>query len=361
MDLLPFESALSGRRILVTGNTGFTGAWISFWLQAIGAEIKGFSLRPDTTPALFESLWPDSSFTTFADVRARDELHDCMASFAPHAVLHLAAQPLVLRSYRETLRTFEVNTAGTLNVIESASESGGVKAVLCVTSDKVYRMREGFGPRREEHELGGVDPYSASKAAAEMIVEGYAASLLRNGLSAPRLATARAGNIIGGGDWAENRLLPDYVRAAFQGAPLTLRHPGAVRPWQHVLDVCFGYMSILAGLLSDDSERFARPWNLGPRGDRDYAVGDVIELLARHLPRPRPEVATDPLAETGALRIDSADAYRLLAWEPVWTLEKAVEETAKWYAAYYADPARALVTTRGQWLAWRDDFRSRPS
>lgn len=212
--LLPFESALSGRKILVTGHTGFTGGWACLWLEAIGAKVMGFSLPPETSPSLFDEIGlAKNTPTVFGDICDYNQLLNAVEDFQPELILHLAAQPLVRRSYREPVYTFAVNAQGTAHILEAARNVKSVRAVLCITTDKVYKNNEWPWPYRENDPLGGKDPYSASKAAAEMVIQSYAASYPQNENKGPAIATARGGNIIGGGDWSEDRLIPDFVRA----------------------------------------------------------------------------------------------------------------------------------------------------
>jgi CDP-glucose 4,6-dehydratase len=285
--MLSFESALAGKKVLVTGHTGFTGGWACLWLQTLGAKLAGFALAPETTPSLAASLGQNIDIvSTIGDIRDYDQLHDAIKAFEPELILHLAAQPLVRRSYREPADTFAVNAQGTAHVLEAARSVPSVRGVVCVTTDKVYQNNEWAWPYRENDPLGGKDPYSASKAAAEMIIQSYAASYPWSEGKGPAIAIARGGNIIGGGDWSEDRLIPDFVRAAVDQHTLTLRYPDATRPWQHVLALVQGYLMLLAGLVSDQPGRYARAWNLGPHDARDYSVRDVLELMSHHWQRP---------------------------------------------------------------------------
>jgi CDP-glucose 4,6-dehydratase len=357
MDLLPFEAALKGRRIFVTGTTGFTGGWASLWLDIIGAHLAGFSLRPETTPNLFDALALKTVPTAFGDITDVASLERAVDQFQPELILHLAAQPLVRRSYREPLRTFEVNTQGTGNVLEAARRCKSVRGVLCITTDKVYRNHEWSWPYRENDELGGKDPYSASKSAAEIVIQSYAASFSGAKGEGPWIATARGGNIIGGGDWSEDRLIPDFIRSVVNNETLTLRYPDATRPWQHVMALVHGYLILLAGLVSDEPARFARAWNLGPLDPRQFSVRDVLELMSLHWQRPAIDYMNNPVHEAGALALDSSNARNLLGWIPPWGTEQVIEETAKWYRSYYADPGSAAAISRDQINAWRAALR----
>ncbi|MBA2652439.1 MAG: CDP-glucose 4,6-dehydratase [Tatlockia sp.] len=354
MSLLPFEQSLANKKILITGHSGFTGGWACLWLQTIGAEIAGFSLPPDTKPSLFEALKLENSVaTTFADLCDYDAFLKTVDSYQPEIILHLAAQPLVRRSYNEPMRTFAVNSQGTVHVLEAARLVKSVRAVLCVTTDKVYKNNEWLWPYREDDPLGGKDPYSASKSAAEMVIHSYAASFPWQEKKGPAIAIARGGNIIGGGDWSEDRLIPDFVRAVTKGETLTLRYPEATRPWQHVLALVQGYLVLLAGLISDNPATFARAWNLGPQDPESYSVRDVLEMMSSCWERPDLNYMENPYPEAKALALDSSMAKALLKWNPVWDTKQVIAETAAWYREYYANPNSTKQLTLSQIKAWR--------
>ncbi|WP_025138445.1 CDP-glucose 4,6-dehydratase [Achromobacter sp. DH1f] len=353
-EALKFENSLAGRKIFVTGHTGFTGGWACLWLKSIGAQVAGFSLPPDTQPSLFDAIGlADDMPSTFGDICDYDGLRSAIDAFQPDLILHLAAQPLVRKSYREPVRTFLVNAQGTAHVLEAARTVKSVKGVLCITTDKVYKNNEWPWPYRENDPLGGKDPYSASKASAEMVIQSYAASYPWQDGQGPAIATARGGNIIGGGDWSEDRLIPDFVRAVVNDGSLVLRYPDATRPWQHVLALVHGYLVILAGLASEDPGRVAKAWNLGPHDARQYSVRDVLELMSQNWKRPQLDYMDNPLPEAQALALDSSLARNQLDWVPAWDAEQVVRETAAWYRDYYADPAAARAITVAQINAWR--------
>ncbi|GAA4337508.1 CDP-glucose 4,6-dehydratase [Variovorax defluvii] len=355
---IDFEKALAGRKVFVTGHTGFTGGWACLWLRTIGATVAGFALPPDTRPSLFlaAGVEADLHASTLGDLCDYDALLGAMGAFEPDLVLHLAAQPLVRRSYREPLRTFAVNAQGTAHVLEAARTTGSVRGVVCVTTDKVYRNNEWPWPYRENDPLGGKDPYSASKAAAEMVIQSYAASFPYAEQKGPAIATARGGNIVGGGDWSEDRLIPDFVRSVVDGSRLTLRYPEATRPWQHVLALVHGYLMLMAKLIGPQAGEFARAWNLGPQDLKHYAVRDVLELMSAAWQRPELEYMDEPLPEAGALSLDSSIARNLLGWQPAWDTERVIRETAAWYRNYYASPESCRAFTKGQIEAWRKDL-----
>jgi CDP-glucose 4,6-dehydratase len=353
--ILTFEAALAGKKVLVTGSTGFTGGWACLWLASIGATVQGFSLAPDTAPALHDALALQQDVPTIiGDICDFDAVYQAVQQFQPDLILHLAAQPLVRRSYREPVATFNVNAQGTAHVLEAARLVKSVRGVVCITTDKVYKNNEWAWPYRENDPLGGKDPYSASKAAAEMIIQSYAASYPHAQGQGPAIAIARGGNIIGGGDWSEDRLIPDFVRALVNQAPMTLRYPDATRPWQHVLALVHGYLMLLAGLVSERPAHYARAWNLGPQDAKQYSVRDVLEQMCRHWERPILHYEDHPLPEAGALALDSSLARNALGWLPVWDTSQVVQHTAAWYREYYRDPSAARALTLGQIQAWRE-------
>lgn len=351
---LIFEKILAEKKVLITGHTGFTGSWASLWLQSIGAEISGFSLPPDTSPSLFTELkLAESMPTTFGDICDYEVLKDAISSFQPDLILHLAAQPLVRRSYKEPLRTFLVNAQGTAHVLEAARHIKSVKGVLCITTDKVYKNNEWPWSYRENDPLGGKDPYSASKASAEMVIQSYMSSYPWQENQGPAIAIARGGNIIGGGDWSEDRLIPDFVRAVTQNQSLTLRYPDATRPWQHVLSLIHGYFIILAGLIEDPA-LVTRAWNLGPEESKQYSVRDVLERMAHYWSRPELDYMDLPLPEASALALDSSLARNKLNWKVNWNTEQVIEKTASWYRDYYKAPHDVLGITLNQINAFRE-------
>lgn len=355
---LDFENSLAGKRIFITGHTGFTGGWVSMWLKSIGANVGGFSLEPNTNPSLFETGGIiDGMHSAIGDIRDYDLLHSCMANFQPDLVLHLAAQPLVRLSYKDPLGTFMVNAQGTAHVLEASRSVKSIKGVLCITTDKVYKNNEWAWPYRENDPLGGKDPYSASKSAAEMIIQSYTYSFPNSTGDGPAIATARGGNIIGGGDWSEDRLIPDFVRAVINDTSLTLRYPSATRPWQHVLALAHGYLVILAGLISDKPDYFARAWNLGPQDIKQYSVRNVLELMSKNWMRPSLEYMNKPLPEAEALALDSSLARNKLGWIQAWDTERVVRETAAWYRDFYKDPQSCEAITMAQINSWRTSLR----
>ena len=331
------------RRVLVTGHTGFKGGWLSLWLAARGAHVHGFALDPPTTPSFHEACGVAGVVADDrrGDLRDPAALDDCLAAARPEVVFHLAAQPLVRRSYREPLETFDANVMGTARLLEAARRCDAVRAVVVVTTDKVYDNREWDWAYRETEPLGGADPYSASKACAELVCESYRRSFLAAG--GIRLATARAGNVIGGGDWAADRLVPDFLRAVTAGEPLAIRAPRSVRPWQHVLEPLAGYLLLAERLL--ESDRFAEAWNFGPAEDDARPVGDVVDELCRLVPGARwHRDGADHPHEAGMLRLDSTKARQRLGWRPRWGLEEALARTIDWHRAWLEGADMAAVS-----------------
>ena len=331
------------RRVLVTGHTGFKGGWLSLWLAARGAQVHGFALDPPTTPSFHAAcnIAGRVAADRRGDIRDPAALHACLAAARPEFIFHLAAQPLVRRSYREPLDTFDVNVMGTARLLEAVRACDSVRAVVVVTTDKVYDNRECDWAYRETEPLGGADPYSASKACTELVCASYRRSFLDTG--GIRLATARAGNVIGGGDWAADRLVPDFLRAVAAGEPLAIRAPGSVRPWQHVLEPLAGYLLLAERLL--ESDRFAEAWNFGPSEDDARPVGWVVDQLCGLLPdaRWRRDGADHP-HEAGMLRLDSTKARHRLGWRPRWGLAEALARTTDWHREWQSGADMAAVS-----------------
>jgi CDP-glucose 4,6-dehydratase len=338
-------NSLKGKKVFVTGHTGFTGSWACIWLDQLGCEVFGYSLEPETTPNLFTEAEVGSLVGgKIADIRNFETLREAIVKFQPDLVLHLAAQPLVRRSYRIPRETFEVNAQGTANVLEAIRGVNSIKGVLCITTVKVYKNFETDRRYVETDELGGQDPYSASKAAAELIIASYRSSFGGVGKVFPVIAVARGGNIIGGGDWSEDRLIPDYVRAHDSNKEIEIRFPEATRPWQHVLSLIDGYLSIMAGTLGPDARSFDRAFNLGPIEDGSFSVSSVLSLLAKDLPGVKITENESKLHEAGKLGLDSGLAAQTFGWNPNWDTKEVIEKTAAWYKQFLANakPARQL-------------------
>lgn len=320
-----------GRRVLVTGHTGFKGSWLSLWLHALGAEVTGFALAPPTDPSLFDAARIGDLVSHHeGDVRDFESLRGAVELARPEVIFHLAAQPLVRLSYEQPVATYATNVMGTVHLLEAARRVPGVKAVICITSDKCYDNREWIWPYRESDPLGGHDPYSSSKGCAELVTGAYRKSFFADG---PAVASVRAGNVIGGGDWAADRLLPDLVRAFEADVAPLIRSPDAVRPWQHVLEALGGYL-LLAERLLAGRRPFADAWNFGPSDEDARPVswivermraawgGRALDALADTGPRPH---------EAGLLRLDTSKARAELGWRPALRLEQALEWIVAWH------------------------------
>ncbi|MGH9456549.1 MAG: CDP-glucose 4,6-dehydratase [Thermoanaerobaculia bacterium] len=335
------EAFWSGRSVFVTGHTGFKGGWLTLWLRRLGSTVHGYALDPPTAPSFFELAGVERALASDfrADVRDLPLLRQAIASARPATVFHLAAQPLVRESYRDPVATFGVNTLGTVHVLEAIRHEESVREVVVVTTDKVYENTETPAAHRESDRLGGRDPYSASKAAAELATASFRSSYFgRSGRHRARIATARAGNVVGGGDWGLERLVPDCMRAFAAGRSVQLRHPDAVRPWQHVLEPLAGYLALAESLAGTGGEALARAWNFGPDPSADATVRRVAADLGR-LWGPGGAIeygeADAASPETAHLSLDSTDARRALGWSPRWTLPETLARTVAWYRAWH--------------------------
>ncbi|MCL4179686.1 MAG: CDP-glucose 4,6-dehydratase [Verrucomicrobia bacterium] len=341
-----FADFYSGRRVLVTGHTGFKGGWLSLWLKRLGAAVHGLGLEAPTTPNLYDLLRGTAfDSETHCDIRDLEGLQAALARIQPELVFHLAAQPLVRRSYAEPLETFTTNAVGTAHVLEASRRLKGPWSLVIVTTDKCYANREWRHAYRETDALGGHDIYSTSKAAAELVVEGWRRSFFQTEGGLGRVATVRAGNVIGGGDYAADRLVPDCIRALLAGRPIALRNPAAVRPWQHVLECLSGYLCLGARLhgASPDSP-WASSFNFGPGPGSDLPVREVARELVRFWPG-QWEVRSEPNAPHEATHLNLAidKAASLLGWLPVWDLPTALRLTVEWYRARHLEPVADLV------------------
>lgn len=339
-DVVMFGGTYAGLRVFVTGHTGFKGAWLATWLNRLGADVTGYALEPPTRPSLFDALALGGRLRhVLADIRDPARLATEMVATRPSVVFHLAAQPLVRRAYAQPQETFATNVMGTVNVLEAARVCDSVKAVVVVTSDKCYQNLEVGRAFREDDAMGGRDPYSASKGCAELVTSAYRASFFGDPGCAV-VASARAGNVIGGGDWADDRIVPDCVRALSTGGSIVVRNPDAVRPWQHVLEPLSGYL-LLAALMLRDGPGYGEPWNFGPTdGDDSRPVRWVVE---RFLEEWGSGMWTSPAApgaqphEAHFLGVDSTKARERLGWAPVWDARSAVRHTAAWYRNWARD------------------------
>lgn len=338
-----------GRRVLLTGHTGFKGAWLSLWLQQLGADLIGYSLAPASTPSLFEDAGVASGMThVHGDVRDLDALTACMRAHRPEVVIHMAAQALVRASFADPVGTFSTNVMGTVNLLESVRRTEGVRAVVNVTTDKCYENHEWMWGYREADRLGGFDPYSNSKACSELATDSYRNSFFPPARYADHgvaVATARAGNVIGGGDWAQDRLVPDAMRAWLEGREVSIRNPLATRPWQHVLEPLSGYLT-LAERLVTEGPAFAEAWNFGPAEDDARPVSAVLDMMQQAWGAGaswRLDGSVQP-HEATSLRLDCAKARQRLRWRPRWSLDAGLAATVAWYRAFSrGECARTLV------------------
>jgi CDP-glucose 4,6-dehydratase len=334
-----FSGIYQGKKVLLTGHTGFKGSWLAYWLQRLGAEVCGYALPAPTDPSHWNLLQLDMR-SELADIRDSQSLEKTVQQFQPEMVFHLAAQPLVRASYRDPVETYSTNFMGTLNVFEACRKSESVRAIINVTSDKCYENREWARGYCEEDAMGGHDPYSSSKGCSELLTASYRNSYFNNAAFGVKhqtlLASCRAGNVIGGGDWAEDRLIPDIMRAVAVGKPVEIRNPGATRPWQHVLEPLGGYLLVGRRLLEGKAE-YATGWNFGPAEEADLSVREVVESIKRHWSRIdyRLAQAVDAPHEANLLKLDCTKARKLLNWHPVWNSETTFEKTVGWYREFY--------------------------
>lgn len=328
-----------GKKVLITGHTGFKGSWLSLWLQSMGAHVVGYALQPPTTPSLFETARVAADMVSVTgDVRDFDHLRSVIADYAPEIIIHMAAQPLVRYSYINPIETYATNVMGTVHLLEAVRQVGGVKVVINVTSDKCYENQEWVWGYRESEPMGGHDPYSNSKGCSELVTSAFrnsffnSADFYRHGVA---LASVRAGNVIGGGDWAEDRLIPDIIRAIVQNRPIMIRNPYAIRPWQHVLEPLSGYL-VLAQKLWEQGQSHAEGWNFGPMEDDAKPVAWIVERVTELWGEGVHWVMDqgDHPHEAHHLKLDCAKAKTRLGWRPRWNLEQTLPHVMSWYKAY---------------------------
>ncbi len=361
-----FGDIYQDRNVLITGHTGFKGSWLAFWLNSMGAKVAGYALQPPTEPNHFELLHLKHQVTSMTgDVGNRKKLFQFFAAQQPEVVFHLAAQALVRKSYQEPVETFDTNVLGTVNVLEACRLTPSVKAIIIVTSDKCYENKEWVWGYRENDPMGGYDPYSASKGCAELVTASY-----RYAFFHPRdygkkhevlLASTRAGNVVGGGDWADDRLIPDIVKATAKEETVIIRSPAAVRPWQHVLEPLSGYLEVGRHLLEKNIQA-ASAWNFGPSAGGTLTVEEVVEQLQRSWQKIAYQCQPDPDSphEAHLLTLDCSKAHRLLKWQEVWDGRTTLQRTAEWYRRFYEkkeicsqeDLEVYVMAARSKNLAW---------
>jgi len=334
-----------GKRVFVTGHTGFKGGWICLWLQQLGADLTGFALDPPTDPSLFELARVGDGMTSVGgDVRDLQQLRRVIEECQPEIIIHMAAQALVRHSYANPVETYATNVMGTVHVLEAARETTSVRILLNVTSDKCYENREWVWGYREDEPMGGHDPYSSSKGCAELVTDAYRRSYCEESIA---VASARAGNVIGGGDWAQDRLVPDIVRAFMKEETVTIRRPHAIRPWQHVLEPVGGYLKLCQKLWEESAE-YAEGWNFGPRDADAKPVSWIVAKMADRWGQGaawRIDDGDHPY-EAHHLKLDCSKAHSELEWQPRWSLDQGLDATVEWYRAFQAGADMHELTMR---------------
>jgi CDP-glucose 4,6-dehydratase len=335
-----FQGAYKGKLILITGHTGFKGSWLSLWLKEIGANVIGYALEPPTKPNLFEALSLGEKIThIIGDVRDEEHLLSVFEKYQPEFVFHLAAQPLVRFSYKEPKLTYETNVMGTVNVLEAVRKTNSVRACIIVTSDKCYENKEWVYGYRETDSMGGYDPYSSSKGCAELVTSAYRRSFFTPNDYGKKhnvaLTSVRAGNVMGGGDWGEDRVIPDCISALSQNKAIVIRNPQATRPWQYILEPLTGYL-LLGGLMHEDGVGYSSAWNFGPNDESIITVEELVKLITKHWGSGAYTIDTSNHPhEAGLLKLDASKARALLDWKPIYDLYEAVEKTINWYKNFY--------------------------
>ena len=339
-----FQSTYKNLRVFLTGHSGFKGGWLALWLKSLGAEVLGYSLAPNTTPSLFEELKLEGQIkSVFGNILDREKLNKTMTEFNPDIVFHLAAQPIVRLSYAEPVNTYETNVIGTLNVLEAARLCSNVKAFVNVTTDKCYENKEIPQGYTEDEPMGGHDMYSSSKGCVEIMSSSYRRSFLQGG-KPYAMGCARAGNVIGGGDWALDRLIPDCVRFINENKPIEIRNPIAVRPWQHVLEPLSGYL-LLGQKLLESGEKYAEGFNFGPNEDSVLTVADVAQRVVNQYEKGKVVVGQkSDLHEANLLMLNIEKAKEILGWSPVYTADEAIQNTIEWYKNFYNNEATLEFT-----------------
>lgn len=320
-----------GKKVLITGHTGFKGSWLSLWLQQLGADVVGLALKPPTKPSLFERADVAKNMCSIeGDIRDLSKVKNVFLQNKPEIVIHLAAQSLVRYSYQNPVETYQTNVMGTLHVLEAIRSCETVRAAVMVTTDKCYENKEWLWAYRENEPMGGHDPYSSSKGCAELLIASYRQSFF-NEENSPAIASARAGNVIGGGDWAEDRLIPDIIRSFQLDKPVKIRYPHAVRPWQHVLEPLSGYLMLAEKLDDKTGHDYAEAWNFGPQAGGVQSVQWIVNYLAQHWKGAAWTLDEQMRHEAQVLKLDSTKAYEKLGWRSRWSLEESLENIVSWY------------------------------
>jgi CDP-glucose 4,6-dehydratase len=347
---IDLAASFEGKRVLLTGHTGFKGSWLSIWLHELGAQVFGFALQPSTSPSMFD-ICNIKQIVDHAegDIRNLDCLSERIQSIKPDVIIHMAAQPLVRRSYVDPLETVSTNVMGTAHLLEAVRALDRPCVVVIVSSDKCYDNKEWIWGYRENDPIGGKDPYSMSKGAAELVTACWRDSFF-NANDKVRLASARAGNVIGGGDWSEDRIVPDSIRAFSSGQPLILRNPNATRPWQHVLEPLYGYLLLAARMLTIDGGKYCSGWNFGPASENVLRVGDVVAKIAcswGSAATYSSSKANNP-HEAQLLALNCDKAIHSLGWKPLWNIDQVVNRTVDWYRAWHTNCQNMLQLTKSQ-------------
>jgi len=357
---VPFADTYNGRRVLVTGHTGFKGSWLTLWLHHLGADVTGYSDEIPTSPSVFNLLELETRIDhRLGDIRNRSRLAEVLDEVRPDIVFHLAAQSLVLRSHTDPVGTFETNTMGMVNVLECVRERPWIEAAVLVTSDKAYRNEEWQWGYRETDHLGGYDPYSGSKSCAELVAHSYYHSFLRN--SPTRTATARSGNVIGGGDWAADRIVPDCIRAWSTRETVSVRQPESTRPWQHVLEPLSGYLWLGASMINDQDDLDGEPFNFGPDPRQDMTVADLLKAMAPQWPGATWQITNETASagrEASHIRLSCDKALRRLDWYAVMPFPRAVALTLDWYRAWHDGGVNLHDVTANQINQYTDMARA---
>lgn len=361
-----FRDFYKGKKVFVTGHTGFKGSWLTLWLKSMGAEVLGYSLEPNTQPSMFEELRIYGQCRNeFGNILDFKKLLSAMKQFKPEMVFHLAAQPIVRLSYAEPIMTYETNVIGSLNVLEAAKQCGSVVSFVNITTDKCYENKEVARGYKEDEPMGGYDMYSSSKGCVEIMSSSFRRSFLQ-GDDGYAMATARAGNVIGGGDWAADRLIPDCVRYINEEKQIEIRNPIAVRPWQHVLEPLSGYL-LLGQKLFEDGKKYAEGFNFGPNEDSVLKVADVAQKVVEYYGKGEVVVhKRDDLHEANLLMLNIEKAEKVLGWKPTYSADKAIEKSVEWYKNFYENKEQDMfeltmnqISEYEENIAWNKNFATK--